>query len=95
MTDTTPTPSVAARHAAAVSEAQIRRDQAREAIIERARSLARRLERVAANLERDPEAIISGSGEVQADGCHIDTACAQLETNRALLRVLRTGNPHG
>lgn len=73
--------------------ARLRAATARQAVIDRSRQLAARLNRLADNLERDPEAIISGSGEVQASGLHIDIACASLVENRAALRTLQGGDP--
>ena len=61
----------------------------RKAIIERARSLAERLTRLADGLERDPEHGFNTIGELQGNGVELDTWCHKLGSMRETLKVLR------
>jgi len=64
-------------------------EHARKAIIDRARSLAERLTRLADGLEQDPEHSFNTIGELQGNGVELDTWCAKLGLARETLKLVR------
>ena len=64
-------------------------DHTRKAIINRARSLAERLTRLADGLEQDPDHGFNTIGELQGNGVELDTWCAKLGFARETLKLVR------
>ncbi len=61
----------------------------RNRIINRARSLARRLEGLADGLEADPDFSFNTIGELQGNGVELDTWCAKLGFARDTLKLFK------
>jgi len=64
-------------------------DYTRNAIINRARSLAERLTRLADGLEANPDRSFNTIGELQGSGVELDTWCAKLGFARDTLKMFR------
>lgn len=66
----------------------------RKAIIQRARSLAERLNRVADGLEADVNYGLNTIGELQGNGVELDTWCAKLGYQRDVLKLFEQALAH-
>ena len=64
-------------------------DHTRRAIIQRARSLAERLNRLADGLEADPEYSFNTIGELQGNGVELDGWCMKLGFAQDALKMFR------
>jgi hypothetical protein len=64
-------------------------EHTRKAIINRARSLAERLTRLAEGLEQDADHSFNTIGELQGNGVELDTWCAKLGLARETLKLVR------
>ena len=69
-------------------------EHTRKAIIQRARSLADRLNRVADGLEADMNYGINTVGELQGNGVELDTWCAKLGYQRDMLKDFEQALAH-
>ena len=64
-------------------------DNTRKAIIQRSRSLAERLTRLADGLEQDPDYTFNTIGELQGNGVELDTWCTKLGFARETLKLVK------
>ena len=64
-------------------------ERTRQAMIQRARSLAERLTRMADGLEADPDYGFNSIGELQGNGVELDTWCHKLAFARETLKMFR------
>ena len=64
-------------------------DNTRKALVQRARTLAERLTRLANGLEADPDFSFNTIGELQGNGVELDTWCAKLGFARDTLKLVR------
>jgi hypothetical protein len=69
-------------------------EDTRKAIVNRARSLAERLTRLADGLDADSEYSFNTIGELQGNGVELDTWCMKLGFARDTLKLLRQAKAH-